>query len=56
MWKDLVYIRSWEQYIGSKNVLFVPGIRRNLISVPALTKNASEVWFYDNKFVIEKRQ
>lgn len=37
-----------------KNVLFVPRIKRNLFSVPAVTKNDLEVWFYDNKILIEK--
>ena len=37
-----------------KDVLFVPGIRRDLISVPALSKKGLVVHFYDNKFSISK--
>ena len=36
------------------NVMFAPGMRRNLVSVPALLKNGLEVRFYNNWVSIGK--
>ena len=37
-----------------KEVFYAPGIRRNLISVPALLKKGLEVRFYNNRVSIRK--
>lgn len=37
-----------------KNVMFVPGLRRNFILVPARLKNGLEIRFYNNRVLIGK--
>lgn len=56
---DVVGIGSYRLDLGDsvmvlKNVMFAPGMRRNLVSVPALLKNGLEVRFYNNRVSIGK--
>lgn len=56
MWWELVRIIRilGENIMVLKDVLFVPGIRRNFIFVRALFKNGLEVRFYADSFSIGK--
>lgn len=56
---DVVGVGTYKLDLGDsimvlKDVSFVPRIRRNLIYVPALTRNGLEVRFYNDIFLIEK--